>query len=235
LRVVSFNVLHDYPRFGDQELRTARLAAALRALAPDVVLLQEAWSTPAHGNLAARLASELGMDSTYVRANGSRHLIGFEEGLAALSRWPIVDARAHSLAPRRHAVERRVALTLEVRVAADETVSFVVTHLTHADPAVRDAQAISLLQVAPSGWHLVAGDFNGTIRSAALAAFVERGYRTLVPGGIDHVLVPTGGEQPWIVDGAAWTLRPNDLRRLIGETVPLSDHPGIVVDLRRQL
>lgn len=230
MRVVSFNVLHDYPRFGEQEERAARLAAALRALEPDVVLLQEAWSTPAHGNLATRLAAELGMDSAYVRANGSRRLIGFEEGVAALSRWPISDARAHTLAPRRPAVERRIALSLEVRVAPGETVSFVVTHLTHADSGARDAQALSLLGLVPEGWHVVAGDFNGTIGSPALQTLAARGYRTLVPGGIDHVLVPTGGPQPWIVDGAAWTLRPDDLEELIGEPVELSDHPGIVID-----
>lgn len=234
MRVVSFNVLHDYPRFDELEARTARLAAALRVLDADVVLLQEAWWTPAHGNLASRLAAELGMDSTYVRANGSRRLIGFEEGLAALSRWPIVDARAHSLAPRRPAVERRIALSLEIRVAPGQTVPFVVTHLTHSDSGARDAQALSLLELVPTDWHLVAGDFNGTTHSAAVRAFAEHGYRTLVPGGIDHVLVPTGGPQPWIVDGAAWTLRPADLERLIGESVPISDHPGIVVDLRRR-
>lgn len=44
-------------------------------------------------------------------------------------------------------------------------------------------------------------------------------------------LVRAGG--PWRVASAGWTLRPRELAALIGEEVAISDHPGIVVELRR--
>ena len=48
---------------------------------------------------------------------------------------------------------------------------------------------------------------------------------------IDHVLI--GPAHGWKVQQAAWTLRPEDLRDLIGEEVSISDHPGTVLGLVR--
>lgn len=233
LRLVDFNVLHGYPRFTDQEGRYRRLLAAFEALEPTVIVIQESWSVAGHGHLAERLGADLGLDVAYARANGSRRLIGFEEGSAVLSRLPITEARRIVLGPRRPFWEARVALLVRVQVGPGETLPVVGTHLTNRDPAVAGAQARHLAAaLTPEDLFAVGGDLNAASGSDAVAAFEERGLVDAVPGGIDHVLVKAGGG--WSVESAEPTLRPVDLGELIGNGADLSDHPGIVVDLVRR-
>lgn len=231
VRIVSFNVLHGYPDFPDHEGRYRRLAAALRELEPTVVVLQEAWSVVGHGALAERLAADLGFDAAYARANGSRRLLGFEAGSAVLSRLPLLEARRQRLAPRRPLTEARIALAASFEIGAD-TWTVVSVHLATV-PRVATAQAADLARRLPEGNLLaVAGDLNAGSDSAAVRALIERGLVDVLPGGIDHIFVAAGS--PWQVERAAWTLRPSDLARLIGEETAISDHPGIVVDLVRR-
>ena len=58
-----------------------------------------AWTTPRHGSMAERLGKALHMNYVYARANGSRRLIGFEEGSAILSRFPSWRPNALSCRP----------------------------------------------------------------------------------------------------------------------------------------
>ena len=100
LRVISFNMLHGGFRFrGDGQHLEERLAMAvegLRSLDVDLIGLQEASSGRKRGDVAGRLAAALGLH--YVRARaGYRWVgrlaswaIGFDEGPAVLSRFPIV-------------------------------------------------------------------------------------------------------------------------------------------------
>lgn len=234
LRLVDYNVLHGYPEFHDQEARTRRLIAALRDLDPTVVVLQEAWWTTRHGKLADRLAAELDMDAAYARANGSRWLIGFEEGGAVLSRLPILAARRVVLSPRRPVWQTRIALFVTLALG-DEKLTVVGTHLGGA-PGLATAQTrdlVSRLSETEYGVLVVAGDLNAGSDSAAAEALTAHGLSDLVPGGIDHVFmadVPVAAAArsrtgSWrLVDGG-WILRPEDL------PAPLSDHPGIVVEL----
>lgn len=234
LRLVNVNVLHGFPAFRDQETRYAQLAAALAALEPTVVVLQEAWSVAGHGQLAARLGQELGLDAVFASANGSRRLIGFEEGSAVLSRLPIRRAQRVVLAPRRPWWEIRVALFVTLEVAPGETLTVVSTHLVAGDLQTAAAQAEFLARrLPPAATLVVAGDLNAPSASAAARAFEAHGLRDALPGGIDHVFVPAS-DSPWQVANAAWTLRPGELEALIGEPVAISDHPGIVVDLERR-
>ncbi len=231
LRLVDLNVLHGYPGFAGQEARTRRLTAALAALDPDVVVLQEAWDAAGHGRLVDRLAADLDLDAAYARANGARRLIGFEEGSAVLSRWPIREARRLRLAPRKPWVECRIALVVTLEIGG-EPWTVVGAHLA-TSPPVADAQAADLAQRLPAIDRLlaVAGDLNVGSDSDGVAALTVRGLVDVLPGGIDHVLVPAAG--PWRVERAAWTLQPADLAELTGDGTPISDHPAIVVDLVR--
>ncbi len=234
LRLVQFNVWHDYPAFHQHELRFTRLVAELRALAPTVIVLQEAWVTPRHGHLAERLGAALAMDVAYARANGSRQLIGFEEGAAILSRLPIRSAERWVLAPRRPFWETRIALQVVLAWGQDSTLTVIGTHLTAADhypaaPRIAALQAADLAQRLPSGMLIVSGDWNALSPSAACQALVARGLHDLVPGGIDHVFARTVA--PWRLVGADWALTadpvpPRDFQ--------LSDHPGIVADWTRE-
>src|SRR5688572_22858463 len=100
-------MLHGGPWAGvtgrDDELdaRLALIAAQLRALEPDVVALQEAPVTRWRGDVVARLAQALGLGHVHARATervfgwlplGRLVLgaLGFVEGPAILSRFPIV-------------------------------------------------------------------------------------------------------------------------------------------------
>ena len=80
LRVVTWNV---WGRHGPWERREPAIIAALRAAAPDVVVLPEAWETPADGQ-CGRLGSALGLDH-HAYLPGSA-----DSGLGVLSRWPIL-------------------------------------------------------------------------------------------------------------------------------------------------
>jgi hypothetical protein len=74
LRVVTFNLFHGGPSsglFGDGEALEERLQMVteeLRALAPDVIALQEASIGWGRGNIAARLAAALGMEHVHASA-----------------------------------------------------------------------------------------------------------------------------------------------------------------------
>ncbi len=225
LRLVDWNVLHGYPALRGQEPRTRRLAAALRELEPTVVVLQEAWSTPRHGQLAARLGAELGMSVAYARANGSRRLIGFEEGTAVLSRLAVLEARRKVLTPRRPWWQTRIALTVTLALGDGTHLEVVGTHLASGDPEVAADQARDLASRLGTGFVIVAGDLNAPSGGAAAAALEARGLEDLVPGGIDHVFM-RATPSTWRLERAGWALEPGDLA---GGAI--SDHPAIVVDL----
>jgi endonuclease/exonuclease/phosphatase family metal-dependent hydrolase len=230
LRLIDFNVLHGFPDFPDQERRFQRTLAAIQALEPDILVLQETWDTPVHGNMVQRLGEAMRFNSVYARANGSRRLNGFEEGSAVLSRFPIRKAQRWLLAPRFPWWERRIALATTLEIGGQE-VTLVGLHCHDANEEVAAAQARSVLERLPAtGPVLVAGDFNAGSESAAVTQFTQAGFVEALPGAIDHVLLP-GQPWGWQLAQADWTLRPEDLGRLIGERVEISDHAGIVVDL----
>lgn len=170
LRVLSFNVLHDFPRFRHLEARLAQASATIRALDPDVVCLQEVpWRW---GSAAQDLAEALGLNYVYVRANGNRWAILFEEGEAILSRYPLREADFCELAPQAGFFQRRIVL----RATADTPwgpLRIFTTHLTHNNPAANRGQAASLAEfVAGSGGGpaVVAGDFNATEEAPQIQA-----------------------------------------------------------------
>lgn len=231
IRLVDLNVLHGYPDFRQQRLRSDHLVAALRALAPDLLVLQEAWIAEGHGDLTARLASELGMGAAFARANGHRRLLGFEEGSAVLSRFPIVRAERRPLRPRQPPWEQRVALVATVDLGCGRQLTVVGTHLAHDAPEVAAAQARHLASLLPPAEPLIlAGDLNAESGTITLLALEAHGLVDLLPGGIDHVLARPAGFLRGVLE-ARWTLRPRDLEALIGQPAEISDHPGIVVDL----
>lgn len=228
LRLLDFNVLHGYPHFPDQEARAQRTIARLATLDLDVIILQEAWRTRQHGDFVAQLGDALGMDSAFARANGNLERIGFEEGEAILSRFPILQAIRIQLEPRKPFFERRVALIGVLDLGEGETLAVLGTHLDHRDLDTANAQAAHLAgRIASLPVGLVAGDLNAPSGSRATDVFERLGFADIVPGGIDHVLVSKAS--PWKVETARWVLQPSGAA--LGQA--LSDHPGILVNLAR--
>jgi len=178
LRVLSLNMLHGFPRFEHLDDRLDLIAAEIRRLDPDIVCLQE---VPWHwGSAAQDLAERTGLNHLYMRANGNRWAILFEEGEAILSRYPLRDTTATGLAPRAGIFEHRVALQATA-VTPWGDLCVVSTHLTHGDPAVNETQAASLIAFVdpdgpsgPSG--VVAGDFNAREDSPQIQALRAEGW-----------------------------------------------------------
>ncbi|HVS13248.1 MAG TPA: endonuclease/exonuclease/phosphatase family protein [Thermoanaerobaculia bacterium] len=223
LRVVSFNVLHGYPRLQAQAERADRLASALDSLDADVLLLQEAWCLAGSPCLHLRLAERLGMGWAWTAANGSP-LIGFEEGCAILSRYPLVDVERWDLRPRARPWRRRVALVARVELG-DRPLRLVCTHLANDAPAVAASQAADLARrLGDARGVLLGGDLNLDGRSDGVRRLVESGLVDLLPDGIDHVLLDP--DSRWSVAGVEKQLDP-------ATPGALSDHPALVVDLLR--
>lgn len=195
IRVITLNLLHGAPIPG---ARTARVsverrlewtAEHLREDRPDVVLLQEASISRRHGNTAETLASRLGMDFVYARANPAPLLgafrvpkllgrLAFEEGPAVLSRLPIVEHRAHVLSPWTRPFERRIALEA-VLAGPQATFSVFSVHLTAGSSADRKRQIASLVAAVEARPHphpvIVGGDFNAEEHSHEIKLLTEVG------------------------------------------------------------
>ena len=112
ITVISANLWHDFPRFRRLHQRIDDFADLASHEKADIVLLQEASRTRSW-DVTRRLADRLNMAFVYVRANGD-HQIGFEEGLAVLSRFPIRNQQLIPLSQKRDGFVHRLALAAEV-------------------------------------------------------------------------------------------------------------------------
>lgn len=97
-------MLHGFPRFSHLAERLAVFASGMERLDPDVVRLQEVAWVPPVGGAARYLAERTGVHHTYLRTNGRRLAIIFEEGEAILSRYPLAE-----LQPRGQSGSGRIA------------------------------------------------------------------------------------------------------------------------------
>ncbi|HWE27917.1 MAG TPA: endonuclease/exonuclease/phosphatase family protein [Polyangia bacterium] len=161
LKVVTLNLWGEQPPL-DRRMQLA--VEGLRVLAPDVVGLQEVRQVPgAVPNQAETLARALGMHHYFEPATP---WAGGDEGLAILSRHPIVARRVHELP---HAVPTERRLVLGVTVESPEGLLDVwTTHLNYrlTDGGKREDQIVALDEhIAASTSKLpkiLCGDFNAT-------------------------------------------------------------------------
>jgi endonuclease/exonuclease/phosphatase family metal-dependent hydrolase len=189
LRLVTFNVLHGGPWAAftgddaDLETRLALTIAQLQALDADVVALQESPVTRRRGDVAARVATALGLTHVYAPATERvfpfRFLgrlitgaLGFVEGSAILSRFPIVATEVHDLPRCRRWLDPRVALRADVRTPAGVLAVFS-THTSRDDCQTRRVAALAAAHTGPV---VVMGDLNTAEGAPALEAFLEHGF-----------------------------------------------------------
>jgi endonuclease/exonuclease/phosphatase family metal-dependent hydrolase len=183
LRFVTLNLLHGgifSELHGGDDTLEARFRLALeelRALDADVVGLQEASTGRRRGDVAARLAGALGyrhvrtvaayrpFRSEHMR-RGVRALLGFDEGPALLSRFPIARWEAHELPPCGRPFDVRVLLVAELETPAGRLTAF--SAHTSGEPC--HARAVAALVRARTGPlpGVVMGDFNAGASSPAM-------------------------------------------------------------------
>ena len=186
---MSLNVLHGFPRFEHLGPRLDMIADEMRRQEVDLACLQEVPWTLRLGSAADYLARETGMNYLYLRANGNRWAILFEEGAAILSRYPLRDVTFQELRPRAALFEHRVLLRATA-VTPQGEVTLYVTHLTHGDPAVNRAQFAALMAYidqTSAGPSIVAGDLNATesVQQTAAAGWLDS-YRFAQPDDPGH-------------------------------------------------
>jgi endonuclease/exonuclease/phosphatase family metal-dependent hydrolase len=170
LRVVSLNMLHGFPKFEHLSNRLETIASEINRLQPDVVMLQEVPWTPKTGSVARLLAEKTGKNYVYLRANGNRWAIAFEEGSAILSRYPLVDPAYLELQPKVGGFEHRIVLCVNA-VTHMGVVGLYVTHLTDGEADINRKQSDSLMGYVSSEnvtFAVIAGDFNARPESTQI-------------------------------------------------------------------
>lgn len=241
LVILTSNLWHDWPRHRRLHDRLESFAGLVERESAEIVLLQEVFRKP---DLAVDdwLARRLGMEYVYTRANGHDTAIGFEEGLAVFSRFPIAETRFQRLTGPDSRFVNRWALAARLATPLGD-IWGVSVHLSVRQSRNRD-QLHGLRSWVDSlaGDHpaAIGGDFNAPefspqIRKASgwwtdtfRAINPEADGTTYVllgPGGIhlrrsrlDYLFLRSG-LSPWQVDGAAHVLP-------VG--LPHSDHRAVI-------
>lgn len=186
LRVVTYNLLHGGPMSGfkdDGSHLEARLDMAIRelkALDPDIIALQEASQSRRHGNVPDRIARELGFYVVFAPATDRIFhfapvdalivmLMGFKEGPAILSRFPIAASEIFDLPRCRRRFEPRILLRAEIDAPGGALQVFS-THLARNDECQLERVGEILRTKRGSRPTVVMGDFNTPETSGVLTA-----------------------------------------------------------------
>lgn len=233
LTLATLNLWHDYPHYSRQAERLQAAIAVLSDLSPDLLCLQEASRTPDVPDAARALADGLEMAGAYVRANGNRALIRFEEGEAVLSRAALNSAAWRELLPRAGFFEHRLAVWGTVNTDAGPVVLFS-THLTNGAAEVNAAQIQSLVDLVEAERNglpaVVAGDFNAgddEPHIVDLPAHWRDAFREARPESLGATSLDSGTRIDYIFlvdgDGAAWQVLDADT---FGGA-EISDHKGV--------
>jgi len=144
----------------------------------DILLLQEVWQTHRH-RVHEILAERLGMNAIYARTNGDRLHIGFEEGLAILSRHPLRHQGQKILRSSLHPFARRQALAALVETPCGNLLA-VSTHLS-INPWRNRRQVQELVEWIENQTTsaVVGGDFNTAENSSPIKLLKSRWLDTL--------------------------------------------------------
>ena len=189
LTVVSHNVLHGGPWSGFAgdgqrlERRMALIADELASLRPDVIALQEAAVSRRLGDVTARLARRLGYHhvhapaTPYVFGEGilSRLVVGalgFREGPAILSRFPILQSEVYELPRCQNRLDPRVLL----RARLDTPWGPIDVFSAHTWRDECQARRVTALVAASRNGlpSVLMGDFNAVESSPAIRAMTGR-------------------------------------------------------------
>lgn len=244
LTVLSANLWHDWPRQERWPERLEAFAQLVEQEGADIVLLQEAART-ATLHADRWLAARLGLATVYARANGAVEAIGFEEGPAILSRYPLGDIHLRQLSHGHNPLVRRVALGAHVATPHGPLL-LVSVHLgllqRHNAGQIRRLRAW-VAEISGGEAAVIGGDFNAPEHGPEIArtqrmwtdtyrhAYPEnlavthtraRRWGGLLQRRLDYVFV----QQP-----PAWHWRVVDAGHLEAPGGPHSDHRAVLARL----
>lgn len=222
-RIVTWNIHQGYsPDPTGRQPQWDRMLDEIDKLQPTVVVMQESLSgldtnyareDVQHArDLSERLAGFPSFAAQMRSGTAFPHLNAYEAGLfgnSTVSLLPYEGFVSFPLSDNRTVLVTKVAGTEIANV-----------HLTAADhdAAYREIQEL-LTGLALDGPTIIAGDFNAEFFDKPVQLALSAGFTSCLSVGVDHVLVSPHFECGW----ATWI---DD---------DLSDHPRLVVDVRRAL
>jgi len=185
LRVMTYNIHHANPpskgKTGEIELDA--IANVIRNENPDIVALQEVdVNTGRSGpvNQAEAIGGKVGMKAYFGRAID--HDGGYY-GVAILSKYPLSETTVIHLPEDADPVaEDRVLTTAKVTLPDGKTIRFGSTHLDVRNAENRDQQVRTINDIAAKETlpFIIAGDFNSTPESSAIAELDKAFTRTCI-------------------------------------------------------
>ncbi len=182
LRVVTYNIQQGYRRNGQKGWEDQ--LAVLRALAPDIVALQEsdtARLSGANNDLVGYFATALNMNTAY----GPPTVDG-TFGIALLSRMPITAARTIYL----YSQGEQTALIVATIVVNGKKTTIAVTHLGNNGPQIQQKEVLAA--TAAHEPLILLGDFNfrpGTPQYRLTLQTLHDANPTPAADEIDHIFV----------------------------------------------
>ena len=239
---MSANLWHDWPRNRKLEERLDCFVELVLSEKVDILLLQELLRTPDF-HTDKWLSDRLGMAYIYSRSNGNAPEIGFEEGLAIFSRFPIKNHRLAQLSDQNNPFSRRMALgtSIETEGGDVDVYSVHLGILNHQNKKQFSHLKNWVEEQSGSIPAVIGGDFNSNENTSQMHAAKTTwhdSYRSKHPTGNDYsheLRWPWGsvlrrsrldylffrrGEGSWKVD---------DVRHIDTDRCPLSDHKPVVV------
>ncbi len=161
ITIISANLWHDFPHYRRIKQRLEAFIQLVTEENADILLLQEVARTP-YLQVNEWLSQRLNMAYVYARANGHQRAIGFEEGLAIFSRYPLHTPSLRQLGESRNPFIHRLVLGASVETPCGELQTFS-THLSIVPR--QNAIQINQLQdwvkeVTGDRTAVIGGDFN---------------------------------------------------------------------------
>lgn len=175
LTVISANLWHDWPKYRRSLERLEAFARLVEEHRADVLLLQEVARTKNFWT-DQWLSQRLGMAYVYSRANGHLGGIGFEEGLAVFSRYPLGQPVLRQLSPAENRFSRRLALGTQVKSPCGDLLAFSVhLGLVSRQNSEQTVKLSNWVQDISRGMTvLVGGDFNAGERSQQIKRLQQK-------------------------------------------------------------
>lgn len=210
LRVLTYNLLHDGPWSGffengtHLEERLDMTIQELRRLQPDIIALQEASDSRKYGNVPKRIAGALGYHIVFAPATERIFgigpldrliisVLGFKEGPAILSRYPIVAWEIYDLPRCRYRLDPRILLRAEIDIP-DGPVQVFSAHTSKGDECQLHRVGELFRAHRGTGQAILMGDLNTGEQSSVLTGWQKE------PGFIDVFRVAN----PGVPGGTVW-------------------------------